>query len=90
MKACIKILTLTLLSIGLFQSIAHANDDGTTNVYRCQQYTADFKNHIWKGQRFYHEAATAEEFMATESAKLLDLRNCKVWLDSDNSTHWEW
>jgi hypothetical protein len=90
MTACIKNLTLVISSIAFFQSAAHANDDGTTNIYRCQQYTADFKNPIWKGQRFYHKAATAEEFMATESAKLLDLKNCKVWLDSESSTHWEW
>ncbi|MFJ4247742.1 hypothetical protein [Pseudomonas sp. NPDC089741] len=77
------------LTTGLMQSHAVAGDNGT-NVYRCMQYSEDFRSHIWKLKAFQSEAPTAEAFMETESAKALDLRKCKVWVIEDNGTHWEW
>ncbi|MHA3737708.1 hypothetical protein ACXR0M_18825 [Pseudomonas sp. Eth.TT006] len=90
MNTLIKSMIALALTTGLMQNSAFAAENGTTNVYRCQQYSDDFKNYIWKFKRFYHEAPTAEEFMNTDSAKTLGLKNCKVWLDKDNATHWEW
>ena len=89
MNTLINSIIAIALTTGLMQNNAVADDTGT-NVYRCQQYSEDFKGYIWKLKGFYSDAPTAEAFMETESAKALDLKKCKVWVFEDNSNHWEW